>query len=191
MIDKSTTEDTGIATYVDSSIPGPNDACLFLVVNNECVRFLLKDYANAVSGIFSRILDRVSHEIKSAKYESDFLKVIEKVTKFTITEMNDGVEHNLYVKSVKGLWCPALPSSYGFSTMVVDIKPIRRDTDNCRISTFSWTIDLAAYGRREQFTTEKRSLDKYEFSDKIHKFFEHEGGICECEGKNAADLILG
>lgn len=185
MIDKNTTEDTGIATYVDSSIPGPNDACLFLVVNNECVRFLLKDYANAVSGIFSRILDRVSHEIKSAKYESDFLKVIEKVTEFTTTEFL-GVESNLYVKSVKGLWCPALPSSYGFPTMIVDIN--FRFVDRTRIS---WTIDLAAYGRHEQFTTEKRSLDRYEFSDKIHKFFEHEGGVCECEGKSAADLILG
>ena len=42
MIDKSTTEGTGIAAYVDSSVPGPNDAYLFLVVKNECVRFLLK-----------------------------------------------------------------------------------------------------------------------------------------------------
>lgn len=149
MIDKNTTEDTGIAAYVDSSIPEPNDAYFFLAINNECVRFLLKDCANVVSGTFARILDRVSHEIKSAKYESDFLKVIEKVTKFTTTEMNDGVENDLYVKSVKGLWCPALPSSYGFSTMIVDIRTNRRDTDNRIISTFSWTIDLAAYGRRE------------------------------------------
>lgn len=191
MIDKNTTEDTGIAAYVDSSIPGPNDAYLFLAINNECARFLLKDCANVVSGTFARILDRVSHEIKSAKYESDFLKVIEKVTKFTTTEMNDGVENNLYVKSVKGLWRPALPSSYGFPTIIVDIRTnlaSRWDNNETRIS---WTIDLAAYGRREQFTTEKRSLGKYEFSDKIHKFFEHEGGICECEGKSAADLILG
>ena len=191
MIDKNTTEDTGIAAYVDSSIPGPNDAYLFLVVNNECARFLLKDCANLVSGRFARILDRVSHEIKSAKYESDFLKVIEKVTKFTTTEINDGVENNLYVKSVNGLWCPALPSSYGFPTMIIDIRTnftSRWDNNEARIS---WTIDLAAYGRHEQFTTEKRSIDRYEFSDKIHKFFEHEGGVCECEGKSAADLILG
>ena len=98
-------------------------------------------------------------------------------------------EYSRYFKSVDGLWCPALPSSYGHPTMVVDIKPIR--LDNRGISTVSWTIDLAAYGRRDQFTTEKRSLDRYEFSDKIHKFFEHEGGVCECEGKSAADLILG
>lgn len=186
MIDKNTTEDTGIAAYVDSSIPGPNDACLFLAVNNECVRFLLKDCANEVSGRFARILDRVSHEIKSAKYESDFLRVIKEVSNFATTEMNDVVENNFYVKSIKGLWCPALPSSYGFSTMVVDIN--FRLVDRTRIS---WTIDLAASGRREQFSTEKRSLDRYEFSDKIHKFFEHEGGVCECEGKSAADLILG
>ena len=32
MIDKNTTEDTGIAAYVDSSVPGLNDAYLFLVV---------------------------------------------------------------------------------------------------------------------------------------------------------------
>lgn len=191
MIDKNTTEDTGIAAYVDSSIPGPNDAYLFLVVNNECARFLLKDCANLVSGRFARILDRVSHEIKSAKYDSDFLKVIEKVSKFTATEMNDVTENNFYVKSVKGLWCPAFPSSYGFPTMIVDIRTkftSRWDSNEARIS---WTIDLAASGRREQFSTEKRSLDRYEFSDKIHKFFEHEGGICECDGKSAADLILG
>lgn len=191
MIDKNTTEDTGIAAYMDSSIPGPNDTYLFLVVNNECARFLLKDCANVVSGRFARILDRVSHEIKSAKYDSDFLKVIEKVSKFTATEMNDVTENNFYVKSVKGLWCPAFPSSYGFPTMIVDIRTkftSRWDSNEARIS---WTIDLAAYGRREQFSTEKRSLDRYEFSDKIHKFFEHEGGVCECEGKSAADLILG
>lgn len=185
MIDKNTTEDTGIAAYVDSSVPGPNDAYLFLVVNNECARFLLKDCANVVSGRFARILDRINHEIESATYKSEFLKVIEKVTEFTTTEFL-GVESNLYVKSVKGLWCPAFPSSYGFPTMIVDIN--FRLVDKARIS---WTIDLAAYGRHEQFTTEKRSLDKYEFSDKIHKFFEHEGGICKCEGKSAADLILG
>lgn len=191
MIDKNTTEDTGIAAYMDSSIPGPNDTYLFLVVNNECARFLLKDCANVVSGRFARILDRVSHEIKSAKYDSDFLKVIEKVSKFTATEMNDVTENNFYVKSVKGLWCPAFPSSYGFPTMIVDIRTkftSRWDSNEARIS---WTIDLAASGRREQFSTEKRSLDRYEFSDKIHKFFEHEGGVCECEGKSAADLILG
>ena len=191
MIDKNTTEDTGIAAYMDSSIPGPNDTYLFLVVNNECARFLLKDCANVVSGRFARILDRVSHEIKSAKYDSDFLKVIEKVSKFTETEMNDVTENNFYVKSVKGLWCPAFPSSYGFPTMIVDIRTkftSRWDSNEARIS---WTIDLAASGRREQFSTEKRSLDRYEFSDKIHKFFEHEGGVCECEGKSAADLILG
>ena len=34
----SSMEDTGIATYVDSSIPGPNDVYLFLIINNECVR---------------------------------------------------------------------------------------------------------------------------------------------------------
>lgn len=176
---------------MDSSIPGPNDTYLFLVVNNECARFLLKDCANVVSGRFARILDRVSHEIKSAKYDSDFLKVIEKVSKFTATEMNDVTENNFYVKSVKGLWCPAFPSSYGFPTMIVDIRTkftSRWDSNEARIS---WTIDLAASGRREQFSTEKRSLDRYEFSDKIHKFFEHEGGVCECEGKSAADLILG
>lgn len=191
MIDKNTTEDTGIAAYMDSSIPGPNDTYLFLVANNECARFLLKDCANVVSGRFARILDRVSHEIKSAKYDSDFLKVIEKVSKFTATEMNDVTENNFYVKSVKGLWCPAFPSSYGFPTMIVDIRTkftSRWDSNEARIS---WTIDLAASGRREQFSTEKRSLDRYEFSDKIHKFFEHEGGVCECEGKSAADLILG
>jgi hypothetical protein len=191
VIDKNTTEDTGIAAYMDSSIPGPNDTYLFLVVNNECARFLLKDCANVVSGRFARILDRVSHEIKSAKYDSDFLKVIEKVSKFTATEMNDVTENNFYVKSVKGLWCPAFPSSYGFPTMIVDIRTkftSRWDSNEARIS---WTIDLAASGRREQFSTEKRSLDRYEFSDKIHKFFEHEGGVCECEGKSAADLILG
>ena len=191
MIDKNTTEDTGIAAYMDSSIPSPNDTYLFLVVNNECARFLLKDCANVVSGRFARILDRVSHEIKSAKYDSDFLKVIEKVSKFTATEMNDVTENNFYVKSVKGLWCPAFPSSYGFPTMIVDIRTkftSRWDSNEARIS---WTIDLAASGRREQFSTEKRSLDRYEFSDKIHKFFEHEGGVCECEGKSAADLILG
>lgn len=191
MIDKNTTEDTGIAAYMDSSIPGPNDTYLFLVVNNECARFLLKDCANVVSGRFARILDRVSHEIKSAKYDSDFLKVIEKVSKFTATEMNDVTENNFYVKSVKGLWCPAFPSSYGFPTMIVDIRTkftSRWDSNEARIS---WTIDLAASGRREQFSTEKRSLDRYEFSDKIHKFFEHEGGVCECEGKSAANLILG
>ena len=191
MIDKNTTEDTGIAAYMDSSIPGPNDTYLFLVVNNECARFLLKDCANVVSGRFARILDRVSHEIKSAKYDSDFLKVIEKVSKFTATEMNEVTENNFYVKSVKGLWCPAFPSSYGFPTMIVDIRTkftSRWDSNEARIS---WTIDLAASGRREQFSTEKRSLDRYEFSDKIHKFFEHEGGVCECEGKSAADLILG
>lgn len=185
MIDKNTTEDTGIAAYVDSSIPGPNDAYLFLVVKNECVRFLLKDCANVASGTFAKILDRINHEIESATYKSEFLKVIEKVTEFTTTEFL-GVESNLYVKSVKGLWCPALPSSYGFPTMIVDIN--FRLVDRTRIS---WTIDLAAYGRHEQFTTEKRSLDRYEFSDKIHKFFEHKGGVCECEGKSAADLILG
>lgn len=191
MIDKNTTEDTGIAAYMDSSIPGPNDTYLFLVANNECARFLLKDCANVVSGRFARILDRVSHEIKSAKYDSDFLKVIEKVSKFTATEMNDVTENNFYVKSVKGLWCPAFPSSYGLPTMIVDIRTkftSRWDSNEARIS---WTIDLAASGRREQFSTEKRSLDRYEFSDKIHKFFEHEGGVCECEGKSAADLILG
>lgn len=183
--------DTGIATYVNSSISGPNDAYLFLAVNNECVRFLLKDCANAVSGRFARILDRVSHEIEFAKYESDFLKVIEEVSNFATTEMNDVVENNFYVKSIKGLWCPALPSSYGFPTMIVDIRAkftSRWDSNEARIS---WTIDLAASGRREQFTTDKRCLNKYEFSDRIHKFFEHEGGICECEGKSAADLILG
>lgn len=185
MIDKNTTEDTGIAAYVDSSIPGLNDAYLFLVVKNECVRFLLKDCANVVSGRFSKILDRINYEIKSAQYEYEFLQVIKNVSEFTTTEFL-GVESNLYVKSVKGLWCPALPSSYEFPIMIVDIN--FRLADRTRIS---WTIDLAAYGRREQFTTEKRSLDKYEFSDKIHKFFEHEGGICECEGKSAADLILG
>ena len=70
----------GIAAYVDSSIPEPNDAYMFLVVNNECARFLLKDCANAVSGTFARILDRVNYEIRSAKYESEFLKVIKNVT---------------------------------------------------------------------------------------------------------------
>ena len=74
MIDKSTTEDTGIATYVDSSIPGPNDAYLFLVVKNECVRFLLKDCANVVSGRFAKILDRINHEVESATYKSELLK---------------------------------------------------------------------------------------------------------------------
>ena len=70
--------------------------------------------------------------------------------------------------------------------MIVDIN--FRLVDRTRIS---WTIDLSAYERREQFSIDKRRLDKYEFSDKIHKFFEHEGGICECDGKSAADLILG
>ena len=74
--------------------------------------------------------------------------------------------------------------------MIVDIKgefAYRWDNNETRIS---WTIDLASCGRHNKFISNKRSLDKYEFSDKIHKFFEHEGGVCECEGKSAADLIL-
>lgn len=188
MIDKNTTEDTGIAAYVDSSIPGPNDAYMFLVFKNECVRLLLKNHANKASGVFFRILSIINYTIESSGYESEFLNSILKIIDFEAGRRND-FEYNRYFKSVDGLWCPALPSSYGSPTMVVDIKSIRMD--NRRFDTFLWTIDLAAYGRREQFATKKRSLGKYEFSDKIHKFFEHEGGICECEGKSAADLILG
>lgn len=42
MIDRNTTEDTGIAVYLDSSIPGPNDAYLFLVVDNGVYTFSSK-----------------------------------------------------------------------------------------------------------------------------------------------------
>lgn len=190
MIDKSTTEDTGIAAYVDSSIPGSNDVYLFLVFRNDCLQFLFKNHANVASRLFVNLLDIIDSALESPGYTSEFLKTMVRFADNMENKRND-FEYSRYFKSVDGLWCPALPSSYGHPTMVVDIKPIRRDTDNRIISTFSWTIDLAASGRREQFSTEKRSLDRYEFSDKIHKFFEHEGGICECEGKSAADLILG
>lgn len=188
MIDKNTTEDTGIAAYVDSSIPGPNDAYLFLVVNNECVRFLFKNKARMASGFFAVMLDIINSSFESTGSTSEFLETIIRFADLTENRKSD-FEYNRHFKSVDGLWCPALPFSYGAPTIVIDIKPIRLDSRG--ILTFLWTIDLAAYGRREQFTTEKRSLDKYEFSDKIHKFFEHEGGVCECEGKSAADLILG
>lgn len=188
MIDKNTTEDTGIAAYVDSSIPGPNDAYLFLIFRNDCVRFLLKNQAERASSLFVVILDIINSAIESSGYASEFMESIFRFADLAASKRN-GCEYNRYRKSVDGLWCPALPSSYGSPTMVVDIKSIRMD--NRRFDTFLWTIDFAAYGRREQFATKKRSLGKYEFSDKIHKFFEHEGGICECEGKSAADLILG
>lgn len=190
MIDKNTAEDTGIAAYMDSSIPGLDDAYLFLVFRNDCIQFLLKNQSKAVSGSFTVMLNIINSVLESSGHTSEFMKSILEFADLKSSRMRD-FEYNRYFKSVDGLWCPSLPSSYGNPTMVVDIKPIRRDTDNRRTSTFSWTIDLAASGRREQFTTEKRSLDKYEFSDKIHKFFEHEGGVCECEGKSAADLILG
>ncbi len=188
MIDKNTAEDTGIAAYMDSSIPGPDDAYLFLVFRNDCIQFLLKNQSKAVSGSFTVMLNIINSSLESTGSTSEFLKTIIRFADLTENRKSD-FEYNRHFKSVNGLWCPALPSSYGSPTMVVDIKSIR--LDNHRFKTFLWTIDLAAYGRREQFTTEKRSLDKYEFSDKIHKFFEHEGGICECEGKSAADLILG
>lgn len=188
MIDRNTTEDTGIAAYADSNISGSNDAYLFLVFRNDCLQFLFKNHANVASRLFVNLLDIIDSALESSGYTSEFLKTMVRFADNMENKRND-FEYSRYFKSVDGLWCPALPSSYGHPTMVVDIKPIR--LDNRGISTFSWTIDLAAYGRREQFTTEKRSLGKYEFSDKIHKFFEHEGGVCECEGKSAADLILG
>ena len=188
MIDKNTAEDTGISAYADSNISGSNDAYLFLVFRNDCLQFLFKNKARMVSGYFTVMLDIINSALESTVSTSEFLKTIVRFADLTENRKSD-FEYNRYFKSVDGLWSPALPSSYGAPTMVVDIKPIR--LDNRGISTFSWTIDLAAYGRRDQFTTEKRSLDRYEFSDKIHKFFEHEGGVCECEGKSAADLILG
>lgn len=190
MSNNSSMEDagTGIAAYADSSISGSNDAYLFLIFRNDCLQFLFKNHANVASRLFVNLLDIINSALDSSGFTSEFLKTMVRFADTMENKRND-FECNRYFKSVDGLWCPALPSSYGHPTMVVDIKPIRLDDRG--ISTFSWTIDLAAYGRREQFTTEKRSLGKYEFSDKIHKFFEHEGGVCECEGKSAADLILG
>ena len=200
----SSIEDTGIAAYVDSSIPGPNDAYLFLAINNECARFLLKDCAHRVSGVFALVLDEIYSKVpvsvdpSKMRLHKMFLHTKKYLCSLGVCAESWNLKENFYVKTIDGMWCPKLPNSYESPTMVIEISAEEKKADLYPDTYFCdnllWFINLSIYGRRERHRGSGKYPDwRYPLSDKIHVFFEHDGGLfeCECEGKSAADLILG